>query len=88
MHVATAGIVRDSTTEYSFEDSLDDVGFGNTCYLNEANNSIAMAFPSNFSDGTYTIVISSDQSADLILEVTIPGLFGGSPSVTIKTADY
>ena len=82
-----SGIVRDSTTEYSFEDSLDDVGFGNTCYLDEANNSIAMAFPSDFSDGTYTIVISSDQSADLILEVTIPGLFGGSLSVTIKTAD-
>ncbi|MFR5025873.1 MAG: hypothetical protein ACLTC3_06650 [Evtepia gabavorous] len=80
-------IVRNSTAEYSFEDSLDDIGIGNTCYLDKEENVVAMAFPSDLSAATYTIVISSDQSADLTLEVTIPGLFGGALSVTIKTAD-
>lgn len=47
-----SGIVRDSTTEYSFEDSLDDVGFGNTCYLNEAEQ--------QYSNGSFQVIFQME----------------------------
>ena len=81
-----SGIVRDSNVTYSQKGSLDDIKFGNTYYLDEKAGIVAISFPSELWETTYTVVISSAQSVALTLEVNIPG-FSGSPSVAIKTAD-